>query len=144
MLDVPPERALDEIIVLCETARETYLASSRLTSDSDLATLFTTLGSARGEMTVRLRGRSRPFAARRASSPRRPRRFVGLIRTIWPGDHRRALIEDCEYDDRLLARRLVDADNIAWPETLATSLRYCLGEVTAALGLLAAARTRLM
>lgn len=142
MLDAPPKRLLDEIIVLCEMAAATYRTSSHQTADHELATLFTTLATARGQMAAGLRALSPSAPKPLPSSSGRP--LLTRLKAAFAGDQRRTLIDDCERSDATLARRLADTADGVWPAQLGDTLRRFRSEVTAALGLLAAARIRLM
>jgi hypothetical protein len=139
---------LSDVVILCEEAYEGYIAASRVATDGELATLFRTLGAARREMACTLAAfldvsELPALPGGRDPDPDMAQRLFGRLKSVLGGDPRRILIERCERADRAFARCLGDIYEAGLPSRSNEQLRIILSEVTAALGLLAAARVRL-
>ncbi len=145
MLYVLVQPSLRDVIVWCEEAADCYGVAARTVNDRDLATLFDRLAHSRRAMATVLGGFLEPTASPGAPPNRDPdmgQRLFGRLKAVLIGDPRRILIDRCERTDRAFARSLAEVRDSGWPDRLNCQLALFLGEVTAALGLLAVARVR--
>lgn len=148
MLRDESEVALNDLIKLADTSAETYETAAQVVTgqDAGLAALFTELAGGRRAMEAELRALDRSIGDLPHDADEDYATMHDLfvrLRGLFAGDERRALIEECETADQEFSQRLLTAQQLQLPDTVAARLKQYHFDVTAALGRLAAARMRL-